>query len=412
MGFARRHLNEVYAGGAPVLVRKSYFFTKRLCEALLVICAIPAALMARLLRPILLIKFGQLPNGRIGHFAINTELYLCDHDVNREKGRVCDLFYYSQPSCNKQLEKMWNRVLRIYGIARWVDKANRLMPGWEHHEIPLIESRDLNCHIGHTPPHLHFTKKEIEYGEKTLKDIGIPAGAPFICFHLRESTYLDVTQPHKDWHYNDFLDIKNTDAYLPAIEELTRRGYYVVRMGALVKKALSVKNLMVIDYAAKHRNDFLDIYLCATCRFFLASSSGLAAVPMIFRKPIAWLNFIPIEYIPAWHTQYLFICKKLRRAGESRFLTFKEIIDSGIGMFCHTGQYEQAGLEIIENTAEEIRALVIEMDSRLNNKWRETKEDEESQRRFWALFKPGGLNRVFLSHVGSEFLRENKNLLT
>ena len=74
-------------------------------------------------------------------------------------------------------------------------------------------------------------------------------------------------------------------------------------------------------------------------------------------------------------------------------------------------KHEQLGVEVMENTAEEITALAVEMDERLKGTWQTTEEDEELQRRFWSLFKPSELNQVFLSRIGAEFLRQNRELL-
>ncbi len=92
-------------------------------------------------------------------------------------------------------------------------------------------------------------------------------------------------------------------------------------------------------------------------------------------------------------------------------MTFGEILDSGVGKFLHSERYEQLEIEIVENTPEEITALAIEMDERLKGTWQATAEDEELQRRFWLLFKPSELNRVFLSRIGAEFLRQHRELL-
>ena len=43
--------------------------------------------------------------------------------------------------------------------------------------------------------------------------------------------------------------------------------------------------------------------------------------------------------------------------------------------------------------------------------WQTTKEDEELQRNFRALFKRNDLNSVFCTRVGTEFLRQNRQLL-
>ena len=72
--------------------------------------------------------------------------------------------------------------------------------------------------------------------------------------------------------------------------------------------------------------------------------------------------------------------------------------------------FAKLNLELIENTPEEIKAVTIEMDDRLNANWQTTEEDEELQQRFWALFGPDKLKSPGL-RIGAEYLRENKDLL-
>ena len=72
--------------------------------------------------------------------------------------------------------------------------------------------------------------------------------------------------------------------------------------------------------------------------------------------------------------------------------------------------FAKLNLELIENTPEEIRAVTIEMDERLNGTWDSTEEDKELQQRFWALFGPDKLKSPNL-RIGTEYLRQNKELL-
>jgi len=120
---------------------------------------------------------------------------------------------------------------------------------------------------------------------------------------------------------------------------------------------------------------------------------------------------IPLEYAPTWGAEHLFIPKKLKLIRKKRLLSFREILSCEIGRFCYSRQYEEAGIEVIENTPEEITALVVEMDLRLKGQWQEKEEDEELQRRFRGLFMDNKINRVFRSRIGAEFLRQNKGLL-
>jgi putative glycosyltransferase (TIGR04372 family) len=374
--------------------------------------AIPVVLAIRALQPLVLIRFGSLVSQSIGHFAANTELYLCRRDAGMDSPRAIDIFYHTSPVCNQQLKKMWDRTLHVSYLACPLDSLNRLLPGGEKHVIPWPHHGDRDTHglLPGTRVHLCFTPEEERRGLASLRELGIPDGTPFVWFHARDSTYLTAAHPKPNWHYHDYRDA-NIDNYVPAAEELTRRGYFAVRIGNMVQEALTTTNPMVIDYATKSRTDFLDIFLGAKCRFAIGCPSGINGIPMVFRRPVAYANFVPLGYAPTWGPNDLFIPKKLWLREERRFLTFREILDSGIGWFWKSQQYEQLGIEVVENTPKEITALAVEMEERLMGTWQTTKEDDELQRNFWSLFKPSELHGTIVSRIGAEFLRQNRELL-
>ena len=363
----------------------------------------------------MIIRFGVLRGDRIGHFAGNTEIYLCERDIGIHGKNTYDLFYISTPAdstiCNYQLEKMWDRTLQISRYVKYLNIANQWIPGYEKHQVPKNTDRDLNNLLMKTPPHLSFTEEEERVGQNGLKEMGLPDGMPFFCFIGRDSAYLKAHYPKRNMDYHNYrdMDIKN---FIPVVTELIQRGYFGIRMGKEVQGPLHIDESKYVDYATKYRTDFLDIYLCAKCRFFMNGMSGIDAVPAdVFRRPTVMVNFVPMAYFHGSRKNSFFIFKKLWLIQEHRFLTFAEMIHSDIGRFLKSEQYEKAGIELIDNTPEEISAVALEMAERLKGTWQTTEEDEDIQRRFWALFKPNDLNSVFCTRVGTEFLRQNRQLL-
>ena len=379
---------------------------------LLLALAIPMALLIRALRPLVTVRVGPLRSHTIGHFAVNTELYLCERDAGMHGRRTLDLFYYGSMVCNRQLKKMWDRTLFVSVFGKALARINRLLPGAEHHVIPRRRHRDRDTSglLAQSPPHLIFTKEEERRGKVAIREMGLQGDAPFVCFHARDSAYWDTALPDGDWSYDSYRD-SNIRNYVPGVEELTRRGFYAIRMGAVVKEPLSVPNPMIIDYAKDYRTDFLDIYLGAKCTFFISSHSGIAFIPTIFRRPVVWVDFLPLERVYTHNPDDLVIPKRLWLSSQGRLLTFREILGSEIGRFLETSQYEELGIEVIENTPEEIADVVIEMDERLKGTWVGAKEDEGLQERFWSLLKPGELRGPINSRIGAEFLRQNRDLL-
>lgn len=406
MEFLSRQMDQICSGGISVLLRK-------IATVLRIIFAVPPVILARIISPVIRMRFGAISTLRIGHFATNTELYLCERDCSSEK--TLDLFYYrTEPACNLQLKTMWRRVLFISSFVQWLETANRLLPGGEKHSIESLSStgndRDNNGLFGECPPHLSFTPEEEQKGKDELRNMGVNCDVPFVCFHARDSLYLEKMFPDKNYHYHDHRDA-DINSYIPAVRELAQRGYFAIRMGAVIKDELKISDQKIIDYASICRTEFMDIYLGAKCQFFVGDTAGIYSIPRIFRRPIVYINTIPLEYLFATKSNTLVIPKKLWAKRKKRFLTFREILDSGIGRYLESRLYERAELEVVENTPEEILSVTVEMEERLKGTWQPKKEDEELQIRFWSLFKPSELNQVFRARIGAEFLRQNRELL-
>ena len=431
--YIERQLLQIQQGGRTVLFRKTkraaqlvLHLTLHLLQLPLYILVVPVLLVLRIIRPWLLVRWGGLISSRIGHFAANTELYLCERDagINTPKQRHVDFFYMRyRPICNLQLATMWKRVLRVWPamILSPICRVNRLIPGGVVHEIGNNSKSDRDVHnlMDRFLPHLEFTPEEEILGEIGLRRMGVPQGASFVCLIVRDSAYLDIHQPTCDWSYHNYRD-SDIQNYVPAAEELAERGYFVIRMASNVGASMKTSHPRVIDYAVNGvRGDFMDIYLGAKCAFCISVGAGFDAVPHIFHRPIVYVNTLPLGYLATYMTQSLNITKRHCTASENRALTLNEIFNCGVGFCLYTRDYESKGVKLIENTPEEIRDVVIEMAERLNGAWQPNDDDDALQRRFWEIFHahvvdtPQGqpLHGQIRARFGAHFLRNNRDWL-
>jgi len=375
-------------------------------------------LLVRAMRPLVLVRFAFLPANRIGMLAAIPDLYLCERESGQGSRRTIDFFHAGSFICNRQLLKMWTRTLHITGLVKWLDQLNRRLPGGKQHQGPsrLDQRWDNQKFLEGKEAHVRFTAHEEAQGSAAIRQLGVPEGTQFVCFHARDSAYGDslpqapnssIKLPPRS---QDFRNCSILDQ-VPALEEMARRGYYSIRMGAVVKEPLGLAGPQIIDYAFNGRTDLLDLYLASKCRFFVCASSGIDKLPMLFRRPCVHVNYVPLRKIPNWRSNDLSILKKLWLTAEQRYLTFQEIIDSELGWAEFGPQYDQLGIELVDNTPEEITAAVTEMDDRLAGTWQTTQEDEDLQSRFWSLLERVENGEVFRSRIGTQFLRENRGLL-
>jgi putative glycosyltransferase (TIGR04372 family) len=172
----------------------------------------------------------------------------------------------------------------------------------------------------------------------------------------------------------------------------------------------------------------MDIFLMSRCKFFLCSETGLNMVASSFRKPLVLVNYVLFD-CPLFWTESVFITKKFFFRSENRFLSFREILTSDFtkDLFDYYGDggiYNKVGIDLIENTPQEIESATIELNKRMDGTWVETEEDKELQRAYWDLYSTDSKvhatpNRRRINvndrntnfFVGAEFLRNNKFLL-
>ena len=432
-----KHFIQIKKGGVKAIIKKLRSFIYLILQIPIYLISIPIVIIIRLIRPWFLIRWGALHSSRIGHFAKETELYCCERDakINIPSQKYIDFFYLGKKYvCNRQLEKMWRR--RIIILPTWLlallCNVNRFISifvsGGNNHEIwdhvshgyeYSIFMRDVHNLLERFEPHLNFTDDEETKGKKILTEFGIPEGAKFVCLIVRDSGYLDRHKKYnlRDWNYHNYRD-GDIDKYVLTAEELARRGYYVFRMGINVLKPLKSSNPKVIDYAnLKIRSDFMDIYLGAKCHFSISTAEGFDEIPIIFRKPIAYTGAVPIAMLETHNKESIILTKHHINKRNQKELTVSEIFSSNVAVSFNTNKFKKNEVELEENSPEEIRDIVIEMDERLNGNWKETKEDLLLQKKFWSIFnnnikklnleKP--LHGKIKSKFGAKFLRENEN---
>jgi len=411
IAFIEKKINVIRKYGIIVIFRKALI----LWTSFLALLAVPAVIIIRLLKPFVIIRFGPLRSERIGHFAGNTELYLCQRDLGMYDEKCLDVFYYSGRICNFQLKKMVERTLNVCWVAKFCDMANKWLPGKNVHSVFVNVHRDTEGLLAKTRPHFYFTKDEETYAKKSLKVLGISEDAPFVCIYARDSAYLNKVfgDRRNDWGYHDYrnADIKN---YILAAKRLVNKGYHVVRIGNVVEKPLGIQHPKIIDYALSNkRSDLLDMYLSAKCHIFLGTNAGIYEIPRVFRRPVACVNLISLDTGNLYYlfSGSVFIPKKLWSRKMKRLLTFKEMIDMKVSSFFDTLQFEEKGIDIIENTEEEIKDLAIEMDGRLGSTWQTSKEDEILQNEYWSIVPWREFNKGKSVRIGSEFLKQNQELL-
>jgi putative glycosyltransferase (TIGR04372 family) len=406
------------------IIRKIRVLIRHILDGIFFILLLPYSLLAlliiRSLTPFILIRLGWIVSWRIGHYAGNLDMYLCERSNNFVK--TLDIWCERTPTCNTQLTIVFKRVINILPkfLVYPVYILNNFIPGGDKHNIPLpaCNDRDVNNLISDvcSSSNVWLTKDEEEKGRKELIKLGINPEDKFVCLIVRDSAYLEKQKKENhsgvDWSYHDYRDTE-IDDYTLAAQYLVEQGYFVIRMGATVNKPFACASGKIIDYAYENmRTDFMDIYLGLKCHFCISTSTGYDAIPSLFRRPLVIVNNPHIEYIYSFFPKTITIFKKVFNIETKEYLSIKNILENGVGRFDRTNQFIESKLKLIDNTPEEIRDAVIEMVLRLDKEWLDDWYDENVKGRIDQFYSTSQLNGRILSRFGTKFLKENIYLIS
>lgn len=391
-------------------------FTACLIMAPLFLLHFPICILALPLRRV---RIGILWSERIGHLALNTELFVRRGSLNRGENsgnRDFTVLIAGNPA-NEQLLKMWQRelfVLRLPFLHAVLRASGALWCKSYFYEPLNMHSNEYD-EFNRAPPSLRFTHEEEVEGRRKLAEWGIDLDRDwFACVFARDDRYVPTLYPNRDCSDQDYRNA-DIDSFNLAMEEIVARGGFVLRLGFHVKKPLSVKSDRVIDYALSFRSDFMDIFLSAKCRFFLGTTSGIADIATIFDRPRVGVNFVPFGMAPIGK-QSLFIPKRIVNTITGQEIPFGRLIrvfDQKPDRILFNGNWAlQQGYRHIDNTPEEILAVTREMLDRLDNKHNVSDDDVELQRRYFGLFPKGHRFAKIKTPIGAEFLKSQRELLT
>ncbi len=350
-----------------------------LFHKLLAIFFFPFLIFIKLISPFYKIRLNRLMSERIGHFAEAASLSLCEK-IQGETYK--DIYWFRVPTCNTQLEKMVRRVFFVSWWVRCLIIANNFFPSLKL--VPFADQvqkgRDTEGLYYKTKnikeAYLPFSHNEEVEAKQIVNHLGIRDSDKFVCLIVRDSKYLSTFYPKWDWTYHSHRDA-NIHTYKEAIEALANLGYWVFRMGKKVKEPLNINHPKVIDYANHEiRSDLLDIWLLANAYFSISTSTGLDAVAEAYRRPVLYVNAMNNAQFRSY-SHCIWAPKNLTWESKAgNLLTLKETL---LNNFHDSEAYKEKGIKIIDLSSEQIKEIVLEMESRLTGSWKVTEEEELNQ---------------------------------
>ena len=252
---------------------------------------------------------------------------------------------------------------------------------------------------------LQLSESDLEKGRQELERLGLGPEDWFVCLHIREQGY--ATADGNDVDFNKMRNVE-VSAYLPAIEEITRRGGWVIRLGGKHHSPLP-QMPKVIDYPnLPDPIHGMEVFFCAKNKFFLGCTSGPSAIPKLFDRPVLLTDAFSLPDMNVASLTTI-LPKRVYSRSDRRYLRINELYDSPLTTAVHHKILEAFGLEVECNSPEQIRRAVIDFMASLDaNDMTFGVNPEDQEKAESALIQQGTL---LLGKFAPSFIADNPEWL-
>jgi len=390
-------------------------------DLLLVVPALVTAILLRVLRPIVTIRFRNLPADEIGPLTVVSQHYLRIKETQQKK-RQCD-FWYLKDSVKVSNDYMLSFVksqVKVHSsrFIELVAAISEKLPGAQHHQIESEIRITLLEGVGKK---LKLPQKDRDSSSEYVKKIGIDPQKEFIALMVRDGAYKsDIVQANTQVRTDKEI-YRNQDVndYLQVAERFASMNVQIIRMGAKVERPFTSNSPLIIDYASTGmRTEAADIYLASECAMCISTNLGFDHIAAMSGKLRVITNqALIIQASTLFYSTDVFILQRFIERSSGRLLTLSESLQfAEIRNLDWYHKVIDLGLDFVRNTPEEILEASLEGWQRSKGQWVDSPEGLELQAKYWHIydtFFPEHKDR-FLNgrpHVGTSFLRNNKSWL-
>jgi putative glycosyltransferase (TIGR04372 family) len=375
-------------------------------------CAVIIIPVLCILKPVFWLKVGLLHSDRIGHLAINTDLFFRRRQLGIEPDGPFYCFLCDPTKvANRQLLTMWKRLIPICESRTLSLLFERMLPLLK--KTPFYQNLPMNSNeyyeLNNAEPSLYFTPDEIEKGRKIFKKMSVDFDKDkYVCIFARANVYLKNIRPNHNWNYHNTRD-SDIDGLIETAKYLIDKGYIVIRVGSIVKKPINFSHEKMIDLPySGHRSDFMDIFLLAHCKFIITlGTSGINDVTDIFDVPRLSAAISEVGLCP-FSKNSLYTPKKYRYSNTNDYLHFEKARKMDPLWWQNPAA---SGLEAEEASPQEILEATQEMLARLEGKLKYSPESEKLIQAYHKLWSESGLQgSPSKTPIGITWLKQNQDL--
>jgi len=320
-------------------------------------------------------KYQKVVVAALGHLCHDIELF---SEVAQKKGVGEFMFIPIGKPANRLLyEKMKMRYRfcdeDLVGFVNTILKA----PGLRKLRLNLEYSATDFEFFDNSRTPISLTQRELEITKSILLRNGWTEGQRIVCLCVRDDGF-DRTRHVKSTV--EELAYRNSEISLfsKSIEELVRRGYFVVRMGRESKSRLEQSLGNYYDYSSG------DVYLEPVelgifflSEFTISTEFGVDELATLFRKPVILLNHLPVGQVRKSFLRPYSLPKQILDSSSKEILKIHQLISRDLINLWGKSEYSRNNcnykdnhdLEILNSVKEylEIKDEIRKSKSRLGN---------------------------------------------
>ncbi len=359
--------------------------------------------------PLVKLKFGILYAERFGQLATTFDNYI--YSRNKRNKIEYAFFHLNNRVANEELLRLWRNEKKIFfsKIAKIVfhtskkfNIASKIIIDWD--EMETMPRR-----VNTTPKVIKTDEYFHHKGKIFINRFSI--SCPFICITSRDDMYVDNKEDTNFYNYKNFK-FMNFDK---SINNLIKKNYSIIRVTKATNSRYKNPSKKFF-YFEKDRTDHSDVYLLSQSKYNIYGSfHGANEISSIFRKKALYLNMTPfnLEFLTNLSINSIFVPKKIYSKIDKRFLKFNEIANLKYYTHYNKDYFEEKGLEVIDNTPDEINMIVEEFDNNfdLGNNYYNC----DLQDKFWSSFEDSKeveyLRKSLKINISKIFLENNKDLI-
>ena len=320
-----------------------------------------------LLRPFIIVQIYKVYDWRFGHFVLSSHMARLETIEwnNHHKKKKIIIYYFpsKMPSNNYFKQKLKSKHLSIQNnfgmVIFFLCTFFKFLIATTDDRAVDIDGLSLKH-----PPQILFSRNEIAIGQKFLNKFELELNDKFVCLNVRDNVYAGEVSQRKFYRHANRNSKIHT--YVEAAETLAKLGYTVFRMGSLVSEPIISNHPKVVDYATNGmRSEFLDLFLGAHCSFAVLTNAGWANVPRIFKRPILFVNSVPVVERHNICSPAIFYPKRVTEISSGKMLSIKELCDRDLLSASHVSQFENQGYKFEDLSSQDLINAVTEMDARV-----------------------------------------------